>query len=58
MCFNVTSESEFHILSTTKVSAAKDHSQNYMKVRAPLVHHLLRNCLFVDDWPDGRKKKY
>ena len=47
MCFNGIGESEFHILSNTEVSAAKDHGQNYMKVRAPLVHHLLRNCLLI-----------
>ena len=44
---NVTCESEFHILSNTKVSATRDHGQKYMKVRAPLVHHLLRNRLLL-----------
>ena len=34
------------IVSNTKVSTAKDHGENYMKVRPPLVHHLQRNRLF------------
>ena len=34
-------EYELHILpNITKVSAAKDHGKNYMKVRPPLVRHL------------------
>ena len=36
---------ELHILSNANVSAAKDHGESYMKVRPPLVRHLLRNCL-------------
>ena len=31
---------ELHTLSDTKVSATKDHGENYMKVRPPLVRHL------------------
>ena len=37
---NQTCEYELQILSNTKVSAAKDHGENYMNVRPPLVHHL------------------
>ena len=32
---NLSSEYELHILPNTKVSAAKDHDKNYMKVRPP-----------------------
>ena len=34
-----------YILSSTKVSAAKDHGENSTKVRPPLVRHLQRNRL-------------
>ena len=36
----LTCEYELHILPNTKVSFAKDHGKNYMKVRPPLVRHL------------------
>ena len=42
----LTCEYEFHILPNTKVSIAKDHGENYKKVRPSLVRHLLRNRLF------------
>ena len=38
-------EYEFHRLPNEKVSGAKDHGKNYIKVRPPLVRHLLRNRL-------------
>ena len=34
---------ELQNLLNTKVSAAKDHGKNYMKVRLPLAHYLSRN---------------
>ena len=37
---------ELHSLPNRKVSGAKDHGKNYIKVRPPLVRHLLRNRLF------------
>ena len=37
---NQTCKYELHTLSNTKVSAAKGHGENYMKVRPPLVRHL------------------
>ena len=45
--FKVTCEYELHLLPNTKVSTAKDHGENYMKVRPPLVHHLLCNRLWT-----------
>ena len=36
----LTGEYELHILSNTKVDAAKDLGKNYMKIRAPLVCRL------------------
>ena len=33
------------ICEDEKVSGAKDHGKNYIKVRPPLVRHLLRNRL-------------
>ena len=33
--------------SNTKARAAKDHGLNYMKVRSPLVRHLLLNRLLL-----------
>ena len=41
----LTSLFELYILRDTKVSAAKDHGKNYIKVRLPLVRHLLCNSL-------------
>ena len=43
----VTCEYELHILPNTKFSTAKDHGENYIKIRPPLVHHLLSNRLLV-----------
>ena len=40
-------EYELHSLPNTKVNAAKDHGKNYMKIRPPLVRHLLRNRLLL-----------
>ena len=40
-----TYEYELHTLPNTKVGTAKDHGENYMKVRPPLVRHLLPNRL-------------
>ena len=37
---NQTCKYELHILSNTKVIAAMDHGENYMKIRPPLVRHL------------------
>ena len=39
-------EYELYSLPNKKVNGAKDHGKNYMKVRPPLVRHLLRNHLF------------
>ena len=33
-------EYELHIMANTKAGGAKDHGENYMKVRPPLVRHL------------------
>ena len=38
-------EYELHSLPNKKVSGEKDHDENYIKVRPPLVSHLLRNRL-------------
>ena len=38
-------EYELHVLSNIKVDTAKGHGKNYIKVRPPLVRHLLRNRL-------------
>ena len=38
-------EYELHSLPNKKVSGSKDHGKNCIKVRPPLVRHLLRNCL-------------
>ena len=43
----LTCEYEFDILSNTKGSLAKDHGENYMKLRPFLSCHLLRNLLFL-----------
>ena len=50
MRMNLTCEYELDILPNTKVSPAKDHGENYMKVILPLVRHLLRNYLFHYDF--------
>ena len=46
-------EYKLRTLPNTKASAAKDHDENCMKVRPPLVHRLLRvivyNALFAQD---------
>ena len=42
-------EYELHIIANTKVGAAKDHGENYMKVKPHLVCHLLRNRLYIDN---------
>ena len=39
-----------YILLDKKVNAAKDHGENYMKDRLPLVRHLLRNGLLHFAW--------
>ena len=39
-------EYNLHSLPNKKVSGAKDHGKNNIKVRQPLVRHLLRNRLF------------
>ena len=41
----VVCEYKLHSLPTKKVSGAKDHGKNYIKVRPLLVRHLLRNRL-------------
>ena len=38
-------EHELYSLPNKKVNGAKDHGKNYIKVRPPLVPHLLRNRL-------------
>ena len=43
----LTCEHELDIVSNTKVSLAKDHYENYMKLRLFLACHLLRNRLFL-----------
>ena len=40
-------EYELHSAPDKKVSGAKDHGKNYIKVRPLLVRHLLRNRLLV-----------
>ena len=42
-------EYKLHSLPNRKVSGAKDHGKNYIKVRPPLVRHLLRNRLLQKD---------
>ena len=39
-CLKLTCEYEFHIVLNAKVCTAKDHREDYMKVRPPLVCHL------------------
>ena len=43
----LTCEYELDILSNTKVSLAKDHGENYMKLGPFLDNHLLRDRLFL-----------
>ena len=38
-------EYELHSLTNKKVSGAKDNGRNHIRVRPPLVRHLLRNRL-------------
>ena len=40
-------EYELHSLPNKKVSGAKNHGKNYIKVRPPLVRHLFRNRLLL-----------
>ena len=44
-CLKLTGEYELDILPNAKFRAAKVHGKDYMSVRPPLVHQLLRNCL-------------
>ena len=44
-------EYELHSLPNKKVSGAKDRGKNYIKVRPPLVRHLLRNRLLKENSP-------
>ena len=44
---NLICEYELHSLPSKKVSGAKDHGKNYIKVRPLLVRHLSRNRLLV-----------
>ena len=48
--FEAYCEYELHISPNTKVNTAKDHGDDYMKVRPPFVHHLLRNRLLGKRW--------
>ena len=51
-------EHELHILPNKKVSAAKYRGKNYIKVRPPLVRHLLRNRLLaynMKNWNNAQK---
>ena len=41
----LTCEYEHHTLQNAKVSTAKDHGENYIKNRLPLVYHLFANLL-------------
>ena len=43
--FRLLCKYELYILPNKKVSAAKDHGENYMNDKKPLVRHLLRNDL-------------
>ena len=49
--FKVTCEYELHTLPNSKVSTAKDHGENYIKVRPPLVRHLLRKVCSINSEP-------
>ena len=39
----LTFEYEFHVLTNTEFNTAKDHGKVYIKVKRPLVRHLLHN---------------
>ena len=41
-------EYELHSLPNKKVSGTKDHGKNYIKVKPPLVRHLLGNRLLEE----------
>ena len=43
----LTFEHEFHNIPNSEDSAAKDDSHNYIKVKSPIVCHLLRNRLLL-----------
>ena len=43
----VSCQYDVHIFPNTKVTIAKDHGENYMKVRPALVRHLLSNRLYL-----------
>ena len=43
-------EYELHSLPNEKGSGAKDHGKNYIKVRPPLVRHLLRDRPSYDSY--------
>ena len=43
----LTCKYELHILSNAKVSLARVHGKNYMKLRLLLAHHLLCNHLLL-----------
>ena len=46
ICLKLSCEYELHTFSNTKVTVAKNHGENNMKVRLLLVRHLLRDSLF------------
>ena len=48
-------EYELHSLPNKKVTGAKDHGKNYIKVRPLLVRHLLRNRLLETILGDPEK---
>ena len=54
-------EYELHTLPNKKVILAKDHGKNYIKVRPPLVRHLLRSRLLLQNqnanWKFGHQHK-
>ena len=50
------SEYEVHSFPNKKVSGAKDHGKNYIKVRPPLVRHILRNRLLQFSQQTDAKK--
>ena len=47
MLFEANFEYELHNLPNKKVSGAKDHGKNYIKIKSPLVRHLLCRCLLL-----------
>ena len=48
-----TYEYEFHTYQIKKLVFRKHHGENYMKVRRPVVHHLLRNPLLSLRYESG-----